>query len=52
MKRVLPHGLRHACAVELVIQQQLGHASQHTTTICLRYIAPVELVEKMRSWTL
>lgn len=56
-KRVHPHGLRHTCAAELavegvpvpLIQQQLGHASLHTTTAYLRHIAPVELVEKMRS---
>jgi site-specific recombinase XerD len=55
-KRVHPHGLRHTCAAELavegvpvpLIQQQLGHASLHTTTVYLRHIAPVELVEKMR----
>jgi site-specific recombinase XerD len=61
-KRVHPHGLRHTCAAELaiegvpvpLIQQQLGHASLHTTTVYLRHIAPVELVEKMRtrSWSL
>jgi site-specific recombinase XerD len=61
-KRVHPNGLRHTCAAELavegvpvpLIQQQLGHASLHTTTVYLRHIAPVELVEKMRtrSWTL
>lgn len=61
-KRVHPHGLRHTCAAELavegvpvpLIQQQLGHASLHTTTVYLRHIAPVELVEKMRarSWEL
>ena len=61
-KRVHPHGLRHTCAAALVIegapvpliQQQLGHASLHTTTVYLRHIAPVELVEKMRTrnWTL
>lgn len=55
-KRVHPHGLRHTCAAELaiegvpvpLIQQQLGHASLHTTTVYLRHIAPVELVETMR----
>jgi site-specific recombinase XerD len=60
-KRVHPHGLRHTCAAELAIEgvpvpliQQLGHASLHTTTVYLRHIAPVELVEKMRtrSWSL
>jgi site-specific recombinase XerD len=55
-KRVHPHGLRHTCAAELavegvpvpLIQQQLGHASLHTTTLYQRHIAPVELVETMR----
>ncbi len=28
---------------------QLGHASLHTTTVHLLYIAPVELVEKVRT---
>ena len=58
-KRVHPHGLRHTCAAELavegvpvpLIQQQLGHASLHTTTVYLRHIAPVELAEKMRQRT-
>lgn len=58
-KRVHPHGLRHTCAAELaiegvpvpLIQQQLGHASLHTTTVYLRHIAPVELVETMRRRT-
>lgn len=60
-KRVHPHGLRHTCAAELavegvpvpLIQQQLGHASLHTTTVYLRHIAPVELIETMRrrTWT-
>jgi hypothetical protein len=38
--------------VATVIQQQLGHASLHTTTVYLRHIAPIELVETMRrrSW--
>lgn len=59
-KRVHPHGLRHTCAAELavegvpvpLIQQQLGHASLHTTTVYLRHIAPVELVDAMkrRTW--
>lgn len=60
-KRVHAHGLRHTCAAELavegtpvpLIQQQLGHASLHTTTVYLRSIAPVELVATMRrrTWT-
>jgi integrase len=33
------------------IQQQLGHASLHTTTVYLRHIAPVELVDTMRRRT-
>jgi site-specific recombinase XerD len=58
-KRVHPQGLRHTCAAELalegvpvpLIRQQLGHASLQTTTVYLRHIAPVELVEKMRQRT-
>jgi len=58
-KRVHAHGLRHTCAAELavegtpvpLIQQQLGHASLHTTTVYLRSIAPVELVATMRRRT-
>ncbi len=56
----LSGGPRHTCAAEMavegipvpLIQQQLGHASLHTTTVYLRHIAPVELVETMRrrSW--
>jgi integrase len=31
-----------------VVRKQLGHASQHTTTVYLEYIAPVELADIMR----
>jgi integrase len=61
-KRVHPPGLRHTCAAELamerilvhVIRKQLGHASLHTTTVYLEYIAPVELADTMRgrNWNL
>ena len=61
-KRVHPPGLRHTCAAELameripvhVIRKQLGHASLHTTTVYLEFIAPVELADTMRrrSWNL
>ena len=61
-KRVHPDGLRHTCAAELameripvhVIRTQLDHASLHTTTVQLEYIAPVELADTMRrrSWNL
>jgi integrase/recombinase XerD len=55
-KRVHPHSIRHTCAAELaiegvpvpLIQLQLGHASLDTTTVNLRHIESVELVETMR----
>lgn len=31
-----------------LIQQQLGHTSQHETTFYFRHIPPVELVETIR----
>lgn len=55
-KRVHPHGLRHAHAVELaeegwpmpLIRMQLGHASLATTDAYLRRIAPTEVLERAR----
>ena len=46
-----PYSLCHTCAAELamehipvhVMRKQLGHASLHTTTVYLEFIAPVEL---------
>jgi site-specific recombinase XerD len=61
-KRVVPHGLRHTMAFELmmegvpvpVIQQQLGHASLATTQRYLEHIAPADLIDTMqrRQWEL
>lgn len=56
-KRVHPHGLRHTCAAEMaaeglpmpLIQQQLGHASLHTTSVYLDHIAPEALLQAMRA---
>ncbi len=60
-KCVHAFGLRHICAAELgvegtpvsLVQQQLVHASLHSTTVYLRFIAPVELVAtiRRRTWT-
>jgi site-specific recombinase XerD len=61
-KRVVPHGLRHTMAFELmmegvpvpVIQKQLGHASLATTQRYLEHIAPADLIDTMqrREWEL
>ena len=58
-KRVVPHGLRHTMAYELmwegvpapVIQAQLGHTSLATTQRYLDHLAPRELVEEMQRRT-
>ncbi len=55
-RRVHPHGLRHAHAVELAregvpvprIQQQLGHASLATTTRYLLGLSPEETIRAIR----
>ena len=55
-RRVVPHGLRHSMAFELmmegvpvpIIQQQLGHSSLSSTQRYLDHIAPKELVETMQ----
>lgn len=59
-KRVTPHGLRHTHAAELaqervpmnLLQAQLGHSSIHTTDRYIKHIAPMEVVEaiKSREW--
>jgi site-specific recombinase XerD len=62
-KRVHPHGFRHTHAYELavvegmpvpMVQAVLGHSSLVTTDRYLRHIAPVEVIEAMRSreWSL
>ncbi len=56
-KRVHAHGLRHTHAAELahegtpvnLIQAQLGHASLAVTSTYLAHIAPMQLIEAMRS---
>jgi integrase len=56
-KRVHPHGLRHTLAVELreegvdiaIISKQLGHRSVSTTARYLDHIAPLAVIEAMRS---
>jgi hypothetical protein len=56
-KRVHAHALRHTHAAELasegfplnLVQQQLGHANLATTDRYLRHVAPVELIQAMRS---
>jgi site-specific recombinase XerD len=55
-KRVHPHGLRHARAVDLmkngapvpVIQRAYGHASLATTATYLNHIAPTDVCDAMR----
>jgi site-specific recombinase XerD len=56
-KRVHAHGLRHTHAFELanenrplhLIQAQLGHASLAVTDRYIKHLAPLQLVETMRS---
>ena len=55
-RRIHPHGLRHAHAVELaregvpvpMIQQQLGHVSLGTTTRYLAGLSPEETIQAIR----
>jgi len=56
-KRVHFHGLRHTCAWELakegipmpIIQKALGHTSLQTTDRYLRHVAPIEVIDIMKS---
>lgn len=56
-KRVHAHGLRHTHAAQLraerldigLISKQLGHASIATTALYLDHVAPVAVIEAMRS---
>ncbi len=56
-KRVHAHGLRHTHAAQLrterldigLISKQLGHASIATTALYLDHVAPLAVVEAMRS---
>lgn len=58
-KRVVPHGLRHSHAAELMwegipvplIQRQLGHASLATTDRYLRSLTEKDVVEAMQART-
>lgn len=60
-RRIHPHGLRHAHAVELAregvpvpyISRQLGHANVGTTTRYLAGLSPEETIQAIRSrkWT-
>lgn len=58
-KRVHPHGLRHSLAFRLaqsgvpthIIQAQLGHASLAVTDRYVRHLAPLAVVDVMRSQT-
>ena len=55
-RRIHPHGLRHAFAVELaregipvvIIMRQLGHASLATTTRYLAGLSPEETIQAIR----
>ena len=56
-RRLAPHQLRHAHAVELaresvainIIQRQLGHTDLGTTSACLQGIDPSEIIDAVRS---
>lgn len=56
-KRVHFHGLRHTCAWELakegvpmpIIQKALGHTSLQTTDRYLRHVAPIDVIDIMKS---
>jgi integrase/recombinase XerD len=56
-KRVHPHGLRHSLAYAMVmdgapinvVQQALGHSSLAVTDKYVRHVAPVQVVDAMRS---
>ena len=56
-KRIHPHGFRHSMATELskegqnlsIISAQLGHSSLAITDRYIKKIAPLELVNAMRS---
>jgi site-specific recombinase XerD len=58
-KRVHAHGLRHTHAVELVregvplplISRQLGHSSSAVTARYIDHVAPLEVIETIRSRT-
>lgn len=58
-KRVHPHGFRHSRAVDLMrngvdvkkIQQALGHGSLATTDTYLSHVAPLDVLDAMRSGT-
>ncbi|MCZ6691557.1 MAG: tyrosine-type recombinase/integrase [Planctomycetota bacterium] len=60
-RRIHPHGLRHAFAVELaregvsvaVIQLALGHSSLATTTVYLKGLGSQDVIDAMRerTWT-
>ncbi len=59
IKRVHPHGFRHAFAFELVmegvqlpiIQVQLGHMWATSTCIYINHIAPADVIARIRSRT-
>lgn len=56
-KRVHYHGLRHTCVWELakegvpmpIIQKALGHTSLQTTNRYLRHVAPIDVIDVMKS---
>lgn len=56
-RRIHPHGLRHACAVEMVrrgvpmpsIQRQLGHASLATTQTYLQGLNPQQAIDDVKA---
>ncbi len=56
-KRVHFHGLRHTCAWELakegapmpIIQKALGHTSLQTTDRYLRHVAPMDVIDVIKS---
>ena len=56
-RRIHFHGLRHTCAWELakegvpmpIIQKALGHTSLQTTDRYLRHVAPMDVIDVMKS---
>ena len=48
-RRFAPHQLRHAHAVEIVIQRQLGHSNLGITSIYLQGIDNAEIIDTVHA---
>ena len=56
-KRIHAHGLRHTFAFEManegqpihVIQQALGHANAAITSLYINHLAPIDVIDVMKS---